>query len=248
MWCKIFLLVFFSLMCFNLFAQFNNTDEYAQDLFVYGSDTILRKSDVVLSNQMIMSIFLKQRCFEKNNNYKILLCYNLGLKKFLSKEDFLSKRFMSYLEPTYQYLDKKYLSKEDKKKYKKYPKLLKLLQVDEGVIYNLNVPIATTDVKWVYCYMSSEQYYLKLLSITQEYHINWWFSFQILGSGEKFLGIIGVDENDNLWGMHKTKGGILPFNEFIERYWEDWTNILKESPTSIIRNTIPGKIIFLTPR
>lgn len=208
---------------------------YAQNSFVYDSDTILRKSDIKLSEEFVLSGLKKQKCFKENHNYEMLLCYNLNLTNVMNKEDFLSKKFMAYLEPMYQYLDKKYLSKEDKKKYKNFPGLLKLLQVDDGIIYDSSRPIATTDIKWVYCHTSNEQYYTDLLSKTKEYRISWWFRFQISDSGEKFIGIIGMDEQSNLWAVHITKGGILPLNEFIDRYWGDWMNLLNKSHTTILR-------------
>ena len=100
---KIFLWFFFSLICCNLFAQFNKTGEFRR--IMSKEPVYLKKAEKKIRNSDCYKRVKKQ--YPSVVNGKIQIVYDLRLNKELTREEFTYRNIMDNLEFLY-YNNRKY--------------------------------------------------------------------------------------------------------------------------------------------
>ncbi|MDR2037437.1 MAG: hypothetical protein LBQ60_05895 [Bacteroidales bacterium] len=193
----------------------------AQTAFIYQNDTLIKSADIKLSELIILEYFKEQKCYNSNSIINNIFIFSFQMDSTFEKEDFLLKKFMINLTPYYHFVKKKNIKKIIRDiRTDQNPS--KVLTINGGYLYDeCEKPLASIQMSRVYCSMFSEQYFKDFLKNTKQNNINFWFYIHDPKYG-KFIGIIGIDNLNNLWVIHEKKGGFMSFGDFIQEYWDEW--------------------------
>ncbi len=196
-------------------------DAFSQSSLIFDNDTIIKENVIYATRQVALSQFKEQTCYHSDKQYFCWLEYLLVVDSPMTKDDYLSMKFLKHLEIMPLSVRKKDISKKFRSNFYQRSKQLALVWATGFIYDDNNHPVASTNIKTTYCYVSSEQHYSNLIKKTFEYKITHWFCFIDPVYGY-FNGLVGIDNNSKLWAIHKEKGGIMPFYEYIETYWKEW--------------------------